>query len=198
MGSRRSGVSPGQSKAITGAAVGPGSISGLPIRLANEVLSKADRLRGDVFTPETVRIASEFLGLPDRSGPPMKTFALPPSVRDKDLLTEQFIENIKKIDAPPSMTISQTPNTLPPGLEIIPNLPNTLPPGLEPKDVFPDTAPPGTPTTLPNLPGGGPPKISRGAIQKIPIAEGGIMGLARNRLQSLIIQDLIDRGLLYG
>ncbi|BCV05812.1 MAG: hypothetical protein CM15mV118_080 [uncultured marine virus] len=66
------------------------------------------------------------------------------------------------------MTISQTPNTLPPGLEIIPNLPNTLPPGLEPKDVFPDTAPPGTPTTLPNLPGGGPPKISRGAIQKIP------------------------------
>ena len=93
MGSRiGTGVSPGESRARTGAAVGPGSISGLSRKQADQVLSRAERLRGDNLTPEKVQMAYEsFRGLPDRSGPGMKMFALPPSVRDKDILTE-FME----------------------------------------------------------------------------------------------------------
>ena len=188
MGSRtRSGVSPGKSRAITGAAVGPGSISGLSRKDANEVLSRAEKLRGDNFTPETVRIASEFLGLPDRSRPSLRRFALPPSERDKDLLTQQFIENIKKINAPPSMTISQTPNTPPPGLEIFPiNLPSTPPPGLEPQETFPNTPFPGTPDLLPELP-----KELGDAIRGKSPFEGIGEGL-----QGIIIKQLFEKGLL--
>ena len=189
---RTSGVSPGESKARTGAAVGPGSISGLPRNVANEVLSRAERLRGDNLTPETVRIASEFLGLPDRSGPGMKMFALPPSVRDKDILTE-FME---KTDGPPSMTIPQLPNTPPPGYQFNPNLPNTLPPGFEPEKIFPSTPPPGTSEkNMMPMPfrRGLLPEIATGRLEpllEIQRAPGG--------LSSLIIQDLIDRGLLDG
>ena len=188
---RTSGVSPGESKARTGAAVGPGSISGLPRNVANEVLSRAERLRGDNLTPETVRIASEFLGLPDRSGPGMKMFALPPSVRDKDILTE-FME---KTDGPPSMTIPQLPNTPPPGYEFSPNLPNTLPPGFEPEKIFPNTPPPGTSEmeVPPALRPGRPPETSRGRLE-LPLAIQRVPG----GLSSLIIRDLIDRGLLDG
>ena len=139
MGSRvGTGVSPGRSKAMTGAAVGPGSISGLSGNKAQQVISSAERLRGDNLTPEKVRIASEFLGLPDRSGPSLKNFALPPSERDKDILTE-FME---KTDGPPSMTIPQLPNTPPPGYQFTPN-PPSAPPGFEPENTFPNTAPPG-------------------------------------------------------
>jgi hypothetical protein len=148
MGSRvGTGVSPGESRARTGAAVGPGSISGLSRKKADQVLNRAERLRGDNLTPETVQIAYEsFRGLPDRSGPGMKMFALPPSVRDKDLLTQQFIENIKKTDAPPSMTIPQLPDNPFPGYQFSPNLPSTPPPGLEPEEVpLPNTPVPGTP-----------------------------------------------------
>ncbi len=184
MGSRtRSGVSPGRSRAMTGAATGPGSISGLSRKDANEVLSRAEKLRGDNFTPETVRIASEFLGLPDRSRPSLRRFALPPSERDKDLLTQQFIENIKKINAPPSMTISQTPNTPPPGLEIFPNLPNTPPPGLEPQQIFPNTPFPGT--VIPE-----PPKEGK-LTPKTPLFFGVGEGL-----QGIIIRQLLNKGLL--
>jgi|TARA_R100001440_G_scaffold22592_1_gene36877 hypothetical protein len=141
MGSRVSpGVSPGRSKAMTGAAVGPGSISGLSRKDADQVLSRAEKLRGDNFTPETVRIASDFLGLPDRSPPSLRKFALPPSVRDKDLLLYN-----QKTDGPPSMTIPQEsilPNTSPPGYQFTPNPPSG-PPGFVPKNTFPSTPPPG-------------------------------------------------------
>ncbi len=141
MGSRvGTGVSPGRSKAMTGAAVGPGSISGLSGNKAQQVISSAERLRGDNLTPEKVRIASEFLGLPDRSGPSLKNFALPPSERDKDILLYN-----QKTDGPPSMTIPQPPilpTTPPPGYQFTPN-PPSAPPGFEPENTFPNTAPPG-------------------------------------------------------
>ena len=148
MGSRvGSGVSPGESRARTGAAVGPGSISGLSRPAANLVINKAERLRGDNLNPETVRIASEFLGLPDRSSPGMKSFALPPSEAIKNIRPDavdffsKFQENLNQ---PPSMSVPQLPNTGVPGAESN-NLPNTNPFELTemPKINLPE-APPGT------------------------------------------------------
>ena len=64
MGSRtRSGVSPGQSRAMTGAATGPGSISGLSVKDAQKVVDRAARLGGDFLTPEKVDIAAQSFGI---------------------------------------------------------------------------------------------------------------------------------------
>jgi len=152
MGSRvGTGVSPGESRARTGAAVGPGSISGLSRKDANEVISRAERLRGDTLTPETVNIAANSLGI-NRDRPGMKSFALPPSEAIKNIrpdAVDLFIEmqnqlGLLKPDQPPSMSVPQLPNTGVPGAEYN-NLPNTNPFELTemPKINLPE-APPGT------------------------------------------------------
>lgn len=192
MGSRaRTGVSPGESRARTGAAVGPGSISGLSRSDANQVLSRAERLRGNNLTPETVNIAAQSLGI-NRDRPGAKSFALPPSVRDKDIQ----LEYIEKFDGPPSMTIPpeiQLPQQ-PPGYQFIPELPSA-PPGYVPQEIFPNTAPPGT-SEINMMPMPFRPSIPPVGRLEPPLALQ--RGIAPRGLESLIIQDLIDRGLLDG
>lgn len=192
MGSRvGTGISPGESRARTGAAVGPGSISGLSRSDANQVLSRAERLRGNNLTPEIVNIAAQSLGI-NRDRPGTKSFALPPSVRDKDIQ----LEYIEKFDGPPSMTIPpeiQLPQQ-PPGYQFIPELPSA-PPGYVPQEIFPNTAPPGTPEiNMMPMPfrRGFPPVGQR--LEPLALQRG----IAPRGLESLIIQDLIDRGLLDG
>ena len=119
MGSRtRSGVSPGRSRAMTGAATGPGSISGLSVKDAQNVVNRAVRLGGDFLTPKKVDMAAQSLGI-NRDRPGMKTFAVPPSEAIKNIRPDAvglFIEmqrqlGLLKPDQPPSMSI---PNTDPP------------------------------------------------------------------------------------
>jgi len=209
MGSRvGSGVSPGESRARTGAAVGPGSISGLSRPAANLVINKAERLRGDTLTPETVRIASEFLGLPDRSSPGMKSFALPPSEAIKNIRPDavdffsKFQENLNQ---PPSMSVPQLPNTGVPGAEFN-NLPNTNPFELTemPKINLPK-APPGT-----SLPGPG--TSLPGIFEELGRVKPGLFEVEREAppapggnsfspggiggLSSIILARLIEQGLL--
>lgn len=244
MGSRvGTGVSPGESRARTGAAVGPGSISGLSRNVANEVLSRAERLRGNNLTPEKVQMAYEsFRGLPDRSGPGMKMFAIPPSeaIKKKNIRPDaidlflNFQENLNK---PPSMSIPQLPNNPFPGYEFSPNLPDEPPSRTIPEEVpLPNTPLPGTPGASPeffeeklrpmpflNTP---PPEFFEQRLRPMPFQvspppeffEGRIIPppeffeenykQERRTLEppppsirgigSLIVQDLIDKGLLDG
>ena len=148
MGSKVGGVSPGESRARTGAAVGPGSISGLSRKDANQVLNRAERLRGNNITPKTAQIAYESLNLPDRSRPGAKRFALPPSEAIKNIRPDAidfFLKFQEDLNQPPSMSIPpeiQLPQQ-PPGYQFTPEVPST-PPGYVPKETFPNTSPPGT------------------------------------------------------
>ncbi len=192
MGSRtRLGVSPGQSRAMTGAATGPGSISGLSVKDAQKVVDRAARLGGDFLTPEKVDIAAQSFGI-NRNRPGMKTFAVPPSEAIKNIRPDAvglFLEmqrqlGLLKPDQPPSRSIPQDPNTPPPGLE--PKLPQTTLPSATmppvPKEVpLPNYAQPGM-VTLPEL--GFP-------TTRTPLFFGVGEGL-----QGIIIRQLLEKGLL--
>jgi hypothetical protein len=204
MGSKtKSGVSPGRSRAMTGAATGPGSISGLSVKDAQNVVNRAMRIidrdspsgeaTKDILTPRKVKIAAESLGI-DRGGFPGPF--LPPSEAIKNIRPDAvglFIEmqrqlGLLKPDQPPSMSIPNTdpPNTPFPGFE--PGLPDTtLPSATIPEEVpLPNYAQPGK-VTLPELS-----KEVEDAIRGRSPLEGIGQGL-----QGIIIRELLkQQGLL--
>lgn len=194
MGSRtKTGVSPGQSRAMTGAAVGPGSISGLSGNEAQKVISRAMKLidRGspsgestkDILTPRKVKVAAESLGI-DRGGFPKPS--MPPSEAIKNIRPDAvdfFLSLQQDLNLPPSMSIPQLPNTLPPGLEK--KLPQTtLPSATIPEEVpLPNYDQPGKVTLPPLLPG---------QLQQILERAPGVgMGL-----EGIILKQLLEQGLL--
>ena len=200
MGSKtKSGVSPGRSRAMTGAATGPGSISGLSVKDAQNVVNRAVRLGGDFLTPEKVDIAAQSLGI-NRDRPGMKTFAVPPSEAIKNIRPDAvglFIEmqrqlGLLKPDQPPSMSIPNTdpPNTPPPGFEK--KLPQTTLPSATmppvPKEVpLPNYDQPGK-VTLPEL--------SKGVEDAIRAETPPFFGIGEG-LQGIIIRELLkQQGLL--
>ncbi len=196
MGSRtRSGVSPGRSRAMTGAATGPGSISGLSVKDAQNVVNRAVRLGGDFLTPKKVDMAAQSLGI-NRDRPGMKTFAVPPSEAIKNIRPDAvglFIEmqrqlGLLKPDQPPSMSIPNTdpPNTPPPGFEK--KLPQTtLPSATIPEEVpLPNYAQPGK-VTFPELGKEVEDAIRRETPPFFGVGEG---------LQGIIIKQLLEKGLL--
>jgi hypothetical protein len=197
MGSNtKTGVSPGQSRAMTGAAVGPGSISGLSGNEAQKVISRAMKLidRGspsgestkDILTPRKVKVAAESLGI-DRGGFPKPL--MPPSKAIKNIRPDAvdfFLSLQEGLNLPPSMSIPQGPNTPPPGFEKkLPQttLPSATMPPLEVEVPLPNYDQPGKVTPPPLLPG---------QLQEILERAPGV-GVG---LEAIILKQLLEQGLL--
>ena len=169
MGSKAGkGVSPGQSKAMTGATIGPGSISG-----ANErVLENIERIAANAARrnkPEFRNLNPEMVDSfqqqnPRRYGNPFNPFPSPILANapgGRPLLSNApggFSYPINLL--PPSFLNPEQLETYPGYIEKDPILPNTAPPGLEPffeenNDVPPSLRIDEIPTsTTQNFPGG--------------------------------------------
>ena len=146
MGSKTGrGVSPGQSRAMTGAATGKGSISGMDQRVAKNVERLASRA-AEKFKPEFQNLNPEMVNLiqqsnPNRYGNPSNPFPGPILANapgGRPLLSnapggypdpyQPFNLNI----LPPSYLNPERLETYPGYIPRDPILPNTAPPGLEP------------------------------------------------------------------
>lgn len=169
MGSKAGkGVSPGQSRAMTGAATGKGSISGMDERVAQNIERLASRA-AEKFKPEFQNLNPEMVDSyqqqnPRRYGNPSNPFPGPILANapgGKPLLRNApggfpFPINL----LPPSFLNPEQLETYPGYIEKDPILPNTAPPGLEPFFEENNNVPPSLrideiPTsTTQNFPGG--------------------------------------------
>ena len=171
MGSKTGrGVSPGQSRAMTGAATGKGSISGMDQRVAKNIERLASRA-AEKFKPEFQNLNPEMVNLiqqsnPNRYGNPSNPFPGPILANapgGRPLLSnapggypdpyQPFNLNI----LPPSYLNPERLETYPGYIPRDPILPDTAPPGLEPFFEEQTNIPPSLRTNeIPtqNLPGG--------------------------------------------
>ena len=166
MGSKAGkGVSPGQSKAMTGATIGPGSISGADERVVQNIeriASNAARRNKPEFRNLTPEMVDSFQQRnPRRYGnpsQPLPSYTLANAPGGKPLLSNApggFPYPINLL--PPSFLNPEQLETYPGYIKKDPTLPNTPPPGLEPyfeenNDVPPSLRMDEIPTQ--NLPGG--------------------------------------------
>ena len=184
MGSKTGrGVSPGQSRAMTGAATGKGSISGMDERVAQYIERLASR-DAEKFKPEFQNLNPEMVDSfqqqnPRRYGNPSNPFPSPILANapgGRPLLSNApggFPYPINLL--PPSYLNPERLETYPGYIEKDPILPNTPPPGLEPyfeenNDVPPSLRMDEIPTQ--NLPGG---QIDQRNINSGPYAIGPVL-----------------------